>query len=178
MIYRKNFFAVTGGPGAGKTTLMRALAARGETVVAESARAILQAHAERPSQPRLAELMLERDLAAFRTAEGRTFFDRSLVDAWGMLRPAGPCAADEIVPTHRYNARAFIAPPWREIYVNDAERIQTWAEAIASYEACAEAYEAAGYTLVELPQASVEARVAFVLDQVSTKAFSRTKSPG
>lgn len=70
MIYRKNFFAVTGGPGAGKTTLMRALAARGETVVAESARAILQAHAERPSQPRLAELMLERDLAAFRTAEG------------------------------------------------------------------------------------------------------------
>jgi predicted ATPase len=48
--------------------------------------------------------------------------------------------------------------------VNDAERIQTWAEAVASYEACARGYEAAGYELVELPRVSVEDRAAFVLD--------------
>jgi predicted ATPase len=161
---RPRFFAITGGPGAGKTALIRRLQALGEAVVEESARAILQAHAERPSQARLAELMLERDLAAYRGARGRTFFDRSIVDAWGMLRAAGPCpAADEAVRTYRYNRLAFIAPPWREIYVTDAERIQTWAEAVASSEACAEAYEAAGYELVELPRVSAEERAAFVL---------------
>ncbi|HEY8571016.1 AAA family ATPase [Phenylobacterium sp.] len=166
MLHQPNFFAVTGGPGAGKTTLLRHLQGLGEIVVEESARAILQAHGVRPDQARLAELMLERDLAAYRAARGRTFFDRSLVDAWAMLRARGPCpAADEAVRTCRYHRLAFIAPPWREIYVQDAQRIQTWAEAVETYERCAEAYQAAGYELVELPRVSVEDRAEFVLDR-------------
>jgi predicted ATPase len=166
LIHRPKFFAITGGPGGGKTTLLRHLQALGEAVVEESARAVLQAHSVRPDQGLLAQLMLERDLAAFRAAQGRTFFDRSLVDAWGTARMAGvPCpAAEEGVRTYRFNRLAFIAPPWREIYVTDAERIQTWTEAVASYEACAQAYGDAGYELVELPRASVQGRAEFVLD--------------
>ena len=59
-----------------------------------------------------------------------------------------------------------IAPPWPEIYANDKERKQDFAEAIRSYELCAEAYTHFGYELVELPKASVDARAAFVLERV------------
>lgn len=139
---------------------MRALEARGLTCVAESARAIIREQRGRPPLPRFAALMLERDLARFAETEGPALFDRSLVDAWATHRtPEGERAVGE----HRYNPTAFIAPPWREIYVQDAERDQTWDQAVASHELCAQAYAEAGYELVELPLADVETRAAFVL---------------
>jgi len=69
---------------------------------------------------------------------------------------------DEAVRRLRLNRRAFIAPPWKAIYVNDAERIQTWAQAIAAFESCGEAYAAAGYEVVELPLTDLDRRVAFI----------------
>lgn len=172
MIHRPNLFAVTGGPGAGKTTLLRALQARGVACVEESARAVIQAEiaAGRPRPParRFCEAMLARDEAAFHAAGPElTVFDRSLVDAWGTARAMGfwPWPeGNEAVRMLRLNRRAFIAPPWKAIYVQDAERIQTWAEAVASFEACGAAYADAGYELTELPMVSVEERVTFVLD--------------
>jgi predicted ATPase len=170
MIERPTFFALTGGPGAGKTALIRELQTRGESCVEESARAALRAEAQagrpRPEPSLLGKLMLRLDVAAFHGAAGRTFFDRSLVDAWATARMGGATLpdADEAVRTLRYNRRAFIAPPWREIYVTDAERIQTWAEALAAFEACGAAYADAGYELVELPLTDVARRAAFVLD--------------
>jgi predicted ATPase len=57
----------------------------------------------------------------------------------------------------------FVAPPWREIYVNDAERGQDWAEAVRSYDALVAGYAAVGYPLIELPRVDVPARLEFVL---------------
>ncbi len=56
-------------------------------------------------------------------------------------------AAEEL----RYNRTVFIAPPWREIYANDTERKQDWAESVATHDAMVLAYEALGYDLVPLP---------------------------
>ncbi|MCR5879786.1 AAA family ATPase [Phenylobacterium sp. J367] len=153
--------------------------ARGLVCVAESARAIIREHGGRPPLPFFANMMLQRDLAHFQVIEGPALFDRTIVDAWATFpTPEGWAAVSE----HRYNPTAFIAPPWREIYVQDAERDQTWDEAVASYELCAKAYADAGYVLLELPKTDVETRAEFVLahiaDQVSTNAFSSTKSPG
>lgn len=153
---------------------MRALEARGLTCVPESARAIIREHGGRPPLPRFVALMLDRDLARFQETEGPALFDRSLVDAWATHRtPEGERAVRE----HRLNRTAFIAPPWREIYVQDAERDQTWDQAIASHELCARAYADAGYDLVELPCADVETRADFVL-QVIRQALPASARPG
>jgi predicted ATPase len=171
LIERPHFFALTGGPGAGKTTLIRALQALGETCVEESARWLIQGAARRkaarPMDGELGRLMLARDVAAFHAASGRTFFDRGVVDAWATARLGGlPCPeADAAVRDCRYNRTAFVAPPWKAIYVQDAERTQTWSHAKMVFEVCAEAYEAAGYTLVEIPLASPEDRARFLLDR-------------
>lgn len=172
---KPELFALTGGPGAGKTTLIRALRALGETCVDESARWLIQDAARRgaprPADGELGRLMLARDVEAFHAASGRTVFDRSIVDAWATAKLGGPCPeADEAVRTCRYNRTAFIAPPWKAIYVQDAERIQTWSHAKMVFEVCAEAYQAAGYDLVELPLADAERRAAFVLEVVRDRA--------
>jgi predicted ATPase len=171
IIKKPNLFPFTGGPGAGKTTLLEALAACGECCIAESARAVIREEIDRTGVRPIGQpfhaLTLARDVAAFHAAgRARTFLDRSMVDSWAAAAADGPPwpPAQETIGRLRYNRRAFIFPPWKAIYVNDAERIQTWTEAIRVFELCGAAYQAAGYDLVELPLASVEERAAFVLD--------------
>lgn len=172
IIEKPNLFAITGGPGAGKTTLLRALQALGEACVEESARTVIRAgmrrDGRRPDPRAFCDGMLALDVAAFQPAgPERRFLDRSLVDAWGTARATGVTPwpeGDEAVGTLRLNRRAFIAPPWKAIYANDAERIQSWAQAIEAYESCGAAYAAAGYELIELPLVDVQRRVAFVLE--------------
>ena len=60
----------------------------------------------------------------------------------------------------------FIAPPWPEIFANDAERKQDFAEAARTHAMMAQVYTELGYSLVELPRAPVEDRVDFVLEHV------------
>lgn len=167
-VHKPCCFAVTGGPGAGKTALLEHLAGLGLAVAAESARAVIREAGGRPEPRRFCELMLERDVQAFHAAHGPTLFDRSLVDAWATARAYGLALpqAEAAVRELRLNPCAFLAPPWREIYRTDAERDQTWADAVAAHDACARAYQDAGYTLVELPRAGVAERAAFVLDRL------------
>jgi len=166
---------VTGGPGSGKTTLVEALAAAGVATVPEAGRAIIRDQVTIGGRAvpwedadLYAELMLARDLAAWRTAReaGRpVVLDRGLVDIAGYLTLIGqevPNHVRRAVETCRYAPAVFIAPPWREIYGTDEERRQDWAEAVATHDAMVAAYTGAGYALVPLPKAPVAERVAFV----------------
>ena len=60
----------------------------------------------------------------------------------------------------------FVAPPWEAIFSGDAERKQCFAEALATWEAMVTTYTELGYTLVELPRASIVKRVAFVREKL------------
>jgi predicted ATPase len=72
------------------------------------------------------------------------------------------------VETFRYNRRVFIAPPWPEIFERDSERKQTLDEAVRTYEAMVQTYTDFGYGLTEIPQASVDERVRFVIESAAT----------
>lgn len=170
---------LTGGPGSGKTTLIRALAARGFTIEPEAGRAVIQAQQAAgghalpwADRMKFAEAMLDSDIAAHARAEGATgpvFFDRGIPDVVGYLDLCGlpvPARLDEAARTLRYRTTVFIAPFWPEIFVRDAERRQDPDEARRTYEAMARVYPAHGYDLVELPLADVGARLAFVLDRL------------
>lgn len=168
-------YVVTGGPGAGKTTLIEALAQVGFAVAAEAGRAVIkeqQAMGGRalPSVDPLAfaRAMLARDLAAHdahRTATAPVFFDRGIPDVVGYLRLEGLAVPDDVqsaARTRRY-ARVFICPHWPDIYVTDAERRQTHEVAARTSEAMVETYGGLGYDLVEVPRASVPQRLQFIL---------------
>ena len=168
-------YVISGGPGAGKTTLLAALRQAGFAGVAEVSRPLIQEQVALGS-----ELVPWRDLGGFaelarvrmvaqHTAASRgagpTFFDRGLPDLLAYLEVAGlpvPAATQAAVAAHVYQQPVFLAPPWPEIYINDAERWQTFAEAEALYHALRRTYQALGYPVLDLPKAPVAARVAFV----------------
>ncbi len=173
MIDKRNFFLFTGGPGVGKTMLLRHLQARGERVVEETHRAVIAEQAALGSAAvpwddyaACCELCVRRDIDKFDALAGETgrvFFDRGILDGFDP-RWAPPPDLLAAAQAHRYNPRAFVFPPWREIYETDAERRQDWAEAQATFPRILAGLERFGYAAVIVPPGPVEARAAFVLE--------------
>jgi predicted ATPase len=179
MASTNRFFVITGGPGSGKSTLVKALAAEGIGHMPEAGRAIIQDQLAiggkaLPWADRLAfaELMLSWDMRSYRAAQelaGPVVFDRGMPDVVGYLRLSGlpvPPHAERAASSFRYHRLVFIAPPWPEIFGQDSERRQTIEEAEATYRAMVEVYGGLGYELVPLPLVPVPARVRFVLGMI------------
>lgn len=61
----------------------------------------------------------------------------------------------------------FLAPPWLEIYGQDAERRHDMHAAQAEYDRLLKAYPALGYEVSLLPKVSVPERVDFVLNTLA-----------
>ena len=137
MTETNRFFAFTGGPGTGKSTLIAALAAEGLAAMPEAGRSIIRARQAVGASPRgddplfFAELMLAFDMRNHEEAprhEGPVLFDRGIPDLVGYLR-----LMNQPVPAHfvtaalrlRYNPIVFVAPHWPQIYSNDGERDQS-----------------------------------------------------
>ena len=174
-----NLFIVSGGPGAGKTTLLDAAAAAGMRVGREAARAIIQSQAaiDGPAhhfgnRALFAELMLDRDVQTFFALGGGApaLCDRGIPELvcycrdWGVVDAAH---FERAARLYRYNPVVFLAPPWREIYVDDAERVEGWAHAQRVYASLRDGYSELGYRIVELPKADVAERLAFVKDVIA-----------
>ena len=172
---------ISGGPGAGKTTLLLELERRGFRCAPEVARQIIQEQVRLAGdalpwgdRQRYCRLLMERSIASHRAhagAEEITFFDRGIPDALCYSRLAGLGLEDEVMAAclgYRYAREVFLAPPWREIYVTDAERWQSFDEAVRTYELMVEAYRDCGYEVVEIPRVPVGARADFLVGRLSS----------
>jgi predicted ATPase len=169
--------AITGGPGAGKTTLINRLHDLGFPVMPECGRALIKdriaigAPHPNPDPVLEGELALMWELRSFHEAQrfpGPVFFDHALPGLLAHYSQIGrptPTHIAKAVATFRFHPVVLVAPPWPEIYCNDDERTQTWAQACAVYDAICEAYRRGGYSLLELPRACVDERVEFIRDR-------------
>lgn len=168
---------ITGGPGAGKTILLDALGSQGFTIVDETARSIIQERRERglsrrPEPLQFAEEILRRDIEKYNRPYPESdyiFFDRSVLDALCMLDQATPLQEKKlntIVAKYPYSRQVFFLPPWEAIYTNDAERDQTFTEAIHVYETLLKWYRWCGYEVINLPKLPVVDRCAYILQVI------------
>ena len=170
---------ITGGPGSGKTSVIEALRERGYTCVDEVGRKIIQEQLliggdalHWGDKAKFLELMLTRSIGDYDRVSGDAgpvFFDRGIPELAGYCRlvkiPAVPHVA-RAAEIFRYARQVFVMPPWREIYRNDAERKQDFAEAVATHEHAVATYREFGYEAVEVPKTSVEERVVFILQGI------------
>ena len=172
------FFVLTGGPGSGKTTLIEALCQSGFATSLEAGRGIIRDQSAiggtaLPWRDRalFAELMLSWEMRSYQAAREQTgpvFFDRGVPDTLGYLRLTDLPVSEHVMHAaerFRYARRVFIAPPWPDIFTQDAERKQTLDEAERTYHALVKTYTELGYELAPLPLAPVETRLRFVLTE-------------
>jgi predicted ATPase len=169
---------ISGGPGAGKTTLLSELGRRGFQTVEESARTIIAERraaglSPRPAPLAFAEEILRRDIEKFervRASPGWVFFDRSVLEAMGMLQEA--CAErqhdiERLFAEYRFHELVFILPPWEAIHRTDSERDQTFAQAVVVHDSIVRWYQRLGYTVNTVPRWPVEERAEHVLRVLS-----------
>jgi predicted ATPase len=172
---------ITGGPGAGKTTLLAELAARGYTIVDESARAIiaerLASGASRREDPlAFAREILRRDIEKYfwqQYTSNPVFFDRGVIEAIGMVHEASPLPAEELkamLSVYPFYTLVFILPPWEAIYTNDAERDQSFADAVSVHARLEQWYGSCGYILHEVPRLPVPQRADHILRVLAESA--------
>jgi predicted ATPase len=172
---------ITGGPGAGKTTLIAELARLGCRTVPESARAIIAerraaGESPRPDPRAFALEIMRRDIEKCERAANSAepvFFDRALPEGVAMAREARAVSAeqaDRLLAQYTFHRTVFVLPPCEGIYSQDAERDQTFAEAVAVHDKIAYLYRSLGYEQCTVPAASVGQRVQFVLDALAASA--------
>ena len=170
---------ITGGPGAGKTAMLAALHSRGHTIVGDTPRAIIQDRRRRGLSPRpdpesFAREWLRKDVDNFErhaATPGRVFFERGVLDALCALELVTPLSEGELdvwISRYRYYPRIFVLPPWKAIYVNDAERDHTFEHAEWVDRLTREWYRRCGYEVCEVPMVSVEQRCDFVLQALAS----------
>ena len=164
-------FILTGAPGAGKTTLIQALAARGHAVVEEAATDVnAELLAEGIADPSAAPDFIDR-IVAYQYARrldldaDLQFHDRSAICTLALCRYAGlpePASlAAELADIERegfYERRVFFVDNLGFMTPTPVRRISF--EESLKFEAIHEAaYRELGYELLRVPRATVEARV-------------------
>ena len=171
-------YILTGAPGAGKTTILHALKARGVSVVEEAATDVVaeaQAQARGVAEPwadpgfidAIVALQKQRQLAA--SGADVQIFDRSPVCTHALAvhlgRPISSPLLAEIGRVRReatYEPGVFFIENLGFVEPTAVRRISF--EDSLTFEAVHEqSYRAFGYNLIRIPPASVEARVEAIL---------------
>ena len=175
---KENYYILAGGPGSGKTSVLRALAKQGFLTVSEAQRSVI-AHQLKiggkgtPDQDKLefCRLTCEQFLSDYQAHienDETIFFDRGLPDILYAEQMICGRISDDTrneVAHYRYNHAIFMFPPWEEIFVEDGIR-PSFKASLSTYSDLRSAYTGSGYELIEVPMCSVEARVNFILSYV------------
>lgn len=173
---------ITGGPGSGKTALVKYLEDQGHQVMHEISReVILEAQKEGIEQLFLenpilfSEKLLEGRLTQFQEGENRQtetlFYDRGMPDVTAYMDFVNthyPPNFSETCRTYKYD-KIFVLPPWEEIYEQDNERYESFKQAEALFYFLKKAYENYGYKTCEVPVGSIKERADFIIAKVKGK---------
>ncbi len=166
-----------GGPGTGKSTVLKEFIKRGYQCMPEISREVtLKAQEDGIDQlflekPLLfSELLLKGREKQFTDAElsdkQLIFFDRGIPDVhayMNYLKTEYPETYVEKSLQYKYD-KVFMLRPWKEIYEQDNERYESFEQAIELDKFLREAYEDLGYSIIDVPFGSVEYRCDFILN--------------
>ena len=168
---------ITGGPGSGKTTLINSLEQNGQKVLHEISREVIR----EAQKEGIEQLFLENPLLfSEKLLEGRLkqyemgdlysnsflFYDRGMPDVTAYMDYMDIHYPENFVQTcseNKYDA-IFVLPPWKEIYIQDNERYESFGQAEKIFDFLKEGYKKYGYKVHEVPFATVNKRMEYILN--------------
>lgn len=122
------------------------------------------------------EKLLEGRLAQFEAAEECSaetlFYDRGMPDVTAYMdfvQTHYPVNFEDTCLENKYDV-VFVLPPWKEIYIQDNERYESFEQAENLFQFLKEGYKKYGYEVYEVPTASIQSRVEYILDVVNRKS--------
>ena len=163
---------ITGGPGAGKTTLINALSSAGYITYPEVSRVLIeeQSQLEKGILPWVdMKAFAELCFISMMKQKGQSsqvdtaFLDRAIPDIFGYLKQQNlTIPASYIEECQGYHSQVFFCRPEASVYVQDDVRPYPFDEALEIHQALIEAYREVGFEAVDMPWGSVTERVSFV----------------
>lgn len=168
---------ITGGPGAGKTTLANALGHHGFNVYPEGSRTLIEQQSKLDdgvlpwtNLSAFAELCLELMTEQKQIALADTnmsIMDRAIPDICAYLEQGGI----EVSKPYRnaslgYHQKVFLCAPQREVYVQDEVRPHPFTEALEIHQKLVKVYQDFDYEVVNVPWGRVAERVEFMLAEL------------
>lgn len=165
-----------GGPGSGKTTLINYIESQGLLVHHEISRQVIKEAQEKGIEQlflkdpmRFSNNLLAGRIAQFNNAiEGLNFYDRGIPDVPAYhLFTGDPIPEDYIAACHDHEYdMVFYLPPWKEIYLSDNERYETFEQAAQISDILINYYRHFNYNPIEIPTGSIEERFEFLNHQI------------
>ncbi|PPK95651.1 MULTISPECIES: AAA family ATPase [Nonlabens] len=163
---------IIGGPGSGKTSVLKTIELNGFKVHHEISREVTaKAQEEGIDQLFLTDpfafsnqLLAGRIIQYNEAVNGINFYDRGIPDVPSYHVFTGDDIPDEYMTAcddHRYD-QVFFLPPWEEIYESDAERYESYEEAVVLGDILKRFYTKLNYTPIEVPKLDIEGRFNFI----------------
>ncbi len=161
-------FVISGTSGTGKTSIINELKLMGMSCFDEPGRKVLTSgSSEAKTKPEpFVEEMLTHALNDYKEASSMqtVYYDRGLPDvvAYAHRFKVPPARCQQASETFRYESTVFIAPPWKEIFVNDVVRRASFDEYVNFHEMILKIYLDLDYSIKILPKLSVYERAAYI----------------
>ncbi len=175
---QKQIYIITGGPGFGKTELINELRQSGYLCSGEFSRELIDQQQKIEGDllpwknPKLFQeeiLRLRKDFYDSVPDKTIAFADRGIPDQLAFAQYKGfgtPEILKESAEKYRYASQVFITPPWREIFVNDSIRSESYDEAVRIHQSVLETYSFLNYQIIELPLIPVNERLTYILQTI------------
>ncbi len=172
-----NRIILSGGPGTGKSSVIKALLNKGHTCMEESFREFVSdedASLNFQNSPlHFSELLFKSRKQQYLNCHPNhiTFFDRSLIDIIAYLALDDiECPQDwlEFIHTHKYSKTVLYFPIWEAIYQKDSERVENVDEAKKIDLQLRKTYGILGYEILEIPKLSIPKRVEFIRNWIKS----------
>ena len=170
-------YVLTGGPRAGKTSILLSLEWRGENVIQETAidyiflqqaRGVEEPWLKSDFQDQILEMKLIRERRMLSMTGKRVFLDRGLIDGWAYYRKDGKAPSpnmketiEEIRKNQRFT-KVFLIENLIECKATKSRR-ENIEEAVLLENLQEENYQSVGFEVIRIPSAPLEERVERIL---------------
>lgn len=171
---KKQRIVLTVAPGTGKSSVAHELSILGYNVVVEPARYLidyLSIHSPEKlpwnNHDKFVDAIEETNIKNY-NENSNGIFDRSIIDLAGFLSKMNIEITDNLkkhCSTLRYD-NVFIFKPWKEIFINDSIRHETFEDCLELDNHLVQQYNLYGYNPIEVINSNVDDRVRFILENI------------